>query len=206
MTTENQGFIMKKCSKCGIKKNESDFSKDKSRKDGLQPKCKECNKLESKAYREANPDKKKASNKAYYEANPDKKKALNEAWRKTNPEYNKQYAIIHPEKFTKKGARFFATFICKSIILERDGYTCQMCGINKELELHHILPAKHDNDSKHILNPKNMVILCSECHLKAHDGDWKRLDMKIAKQLINLIKAKEVIKPTLLPEYKEEPH
>jgi hypothetical protein len=35
---------MKKCNKCSLKKAESEFSKDKSRKDGLQACCKECNK------------------------------------------------------------------------------------------------------------------------------------------------------------------
>jgi len=33
---------MKKCSKCGIEKEENEFSKDKNRKDGLFPVCKQC--------------------------------------------------------------------------------------------------------------------------------------------------------------------
>lgn len=39
----------KRCSKCGVQKAVSEFSRDTKRKDGLQPHCKACN----KAYRDA---------------------------------------------------------------------------------------------------------------------------------------------------------
>ncbi len=35
-------MIMKRCSKCGKLKNESDFPKDRTRKDGLHQRCKAC--------------------------------------------------------------------------------------------------------------------------------------------------------------------
>jgi hypothetical protein len=38
------GYVMKRCGKCKIEKDESEFSRDKSRKDGLQCKCKRCDK------------------------------------------------------------------------------------------------------------------------------------------------------------------
>lgn len=41
---------MKTCGKCKVDKVKSGFSKDESRKDGLQPKCKECN----RKYRQEN--------------------------------------------------------------------------------------------------------------------------------------------------------
>lgn len=47
--------MSKTCTKCKQVKNLSDFSKGKNGKFGLQAKCKECKKLESKQWRENNP-------------------------------------------------------------------------------------------------------------------------------------------------------
>jgi hypothetical protein len=48
--------MSKTCTKCGQVKNLIEFSKGKNGKFGLQAKCKECKKLESKKWRENNPD------------------------------------------------------------------------------------------------------------------------------------------------------
>jgi hypothetical protein len=47
------------CSKCKIEKSVTLFSKDKNRKDGLKLYCNDCRKIESKIYRERNPEKRK---------------------------------------------------------------------------------------------------------------------------------------------------
>ena len=47
---------MKKCNKCLEVKELSDFSKDKSRKDGFQNKCKACDKQRMKEYYQENPE------------------------------------------------------------------------------------------------------------------------------------------------------
>ena len=60
---------IKICSKCKIEKSVTLFSKDKSRKDGLKLHCKDCRKIESKIYREKNPEKRKETIKKYYENN-----------------------------------------------------------------------------------------------------------------------------------------
>jgi hypothetical protein len=45
---------MKKCTKCGIEKDESCFGKNKSRKSGLQEQCKDCRKLKQVEYYQKN--------------------------------------------------------------------------------------------------------------------------------------------------------
>lgn len=45
---------MKKCYTCQTQKNESDFNKNKVRKDGLNSICKDCNKARSKQYYKEN--------------------------------------------------------------------------------------------------------------------------------------------------------
>lgn len=41
---------MKKCARCGIEKNETEFSKNKRNADGLHSYCKECNKAKAQAF------------------------------------------------------------------------------------------------------------------------------------------------------------
>ena len=56
----------------------------------------------------------------------------------------------------------------KQEIIEARGATCEGCGIDgEELELHHVtyrnLGDELDSD---------LVLLCAECHCRAHDGWW----------------------------------
>lgn len=59
--------------------------------------------------------------------------------------------------------------------LERDGYTCQRCGMRsathkeekgKELNIHHITPAREFDDYEKQNNLDNLITLCSSCHRK----------------------------------------
>ena len=45
---------MKVCSKCGIEKDEGEFHKDKTKKEGLSTHCKKCRKEKDKKYKEIN--------------------------------------------------------------------------------------------------------------------------------------------------------
>jgi len=61
----------KTCSCCGVSKEISLFTKSRATKDGLQYKCKDCQKAYDKARYQANPDKVKARHKAWGEAHKD---------------------------------------------------------------------------------------------------------------------------------------
>ncbi len=56
----------KTCTKCGETKPTTEFHKNRAKSDGLRCRCKVCHRADAKAYREANPEKEKASSKAYY--------------------------------------------------------------------------------------------------------------------------------------------
>ena len=43
-----------------------------------------------------------------------------------------------------------------------DNYTCQLCGANSPLDVHHI-----DYDKKNC-NPRNLITLCKNCHPKTN--------------------------------------
>jgi len=46
------------------------------------------------------------------------------------------------------------------LILKRDNHTCQNCGVNENLHVHHIIPYRIIQDD----NPKNLITLCRRCH------------------------------------------
>ena len=85
-TSSGAEMETKTCSKCKREKPLTQFSKDKSKKDGHKYVCKLCAKVRDKAYREANREKLKARKKAYRESNPEKIKALSKAWYEANRE------------------------------------------------------------------------------------------------------------------------
>lgn len=100
---------MKRCTKCGLEKDESEFSKDASRPDFLCYRCKSCHNESSRRWRDANPDKARASSRKHYAANPDKVKAASQKWRDANPDRVKaayqKWRDGNPEVIRAKSAR-----------------------------------------------------------------------------------------------------
>ena len=82
---------MKKCSKCGVEKDSSEFYKNSKHKDGLAAHCKICSQAVVKAWVAANPKRNAAIKAKWLEANPEKRKQVNDAWSKLN-------RSIHPDK------------------------------------------------------------------------------------------------------------
>ena len=66
-------MLTKICSKCGEEKVVSEFSKDKSKKDGHRPNCKVCNRKYFKMKRLENPELMAKNLKEFYKKNPNKK-------------------------------------------------------------------------------------------------------------------------------------
>lgn len=88
----------KACSKCGIEKPLTEYSKEKTGKDGLRADCKECKNARTKKYKEENKEKLKAYKKKYREANKERIKAYSKKWREENTEYNKKYKQENAEE------------------------------------------------------------------------------------------------------------
>lgn len=51
-------------------------------------------------------------------------------------------------------------FVLKNQILIRDNHTCQKCGTQKNLHVHHIVPARRGGDD----SPSNLITVCAKCH------------------------------------------
>lgn len=98
---------MKKCSKCGVEKDFSEFSKRESsckcckkkyyesNKEYIKGKAKkyyEAHKEKAKKYYEDNKERLKESRKKYYESNKEKFREYNKQYRENNKEYYKEYS------------------------------------------------------------------------------------------------------------------
>lgn len=55
----------------------------------------------------------------------------------------------------------------RNAVFKRDGKRCRVCGSEKGLVVHHIIPFSRDKDSRFSVN--NGIILCEECHRKVHE-------------------------------------
>jgi hypothetical protein len=87
---------MKTCSKCNQTKSFGDFYKDKGRKTGLSPYCKDCYKQKSADYYLKNVEKIKITHKNYEE-----KTNFQEKWRKENKNYFVEWKKNNPEYFVE---------------------------------------------------------------------------------------------------------
>lgn len=57
----------------------------------------------------------------------------------------------------------------RTSVLEKDDFTCQTCGSNKELVVHHITPYRITQDNSF----QNLIVLCNKCHPKVDSGKLK---------------------------------
>ena len=93
---------IKVCSRCKEEKPITEFSKDKSTKDGHRSNCKVCRRKSQKKYYEDNREKERARSKKYIENNPEKRKGTQKKYRKNNREkikdYQKKYREDNQEK------------------------------------------------------------------------------------------------------------
>jgi len=64
--------------------------------------------------------------------------------------------VIHPNTILKQN------------ILSKTNGRCLICGTESNIKVHHILP--RTMGGKDI--PENLIPLCHECHLKAHNGSF----------------------------------
>jgi hypothetical protein len=74
----------KVCTKCGIVKDRGDFCKDRTRKDGFYPWCKQCQSVQNKKNREKYKEKLEAYHKDYYEKNKEQIIEYKKKWREKN--------------------------------------------------------------------------------------------------------------------------
>lgn len=89
---------MKTCSKCNITKDLCSYNKRANSIDGLRPDCKDCRSIETKKYRENNPEKIRLHNHKFYYLDKDKRNKYHSEWRGKNREYLRKYSSDNYKK------------------------------------------------------------------------------------------------------------
>jgi hypothetical protein len=87
--------VGKLCKKCGIEKAESEFNKNRANKDGLYDWCRECANAKGREWYHKNKERAKIIQQRYKEAHPDKVKATLEKRRDKKIIYQKQRYDSH---------------------------------------------------------------------------------------------------------------
>ena len=155
---------MKTCSKCKIEKDRSEFSKDRSRKDGLYPQCKKCHGKAIKKYSQTDRGK-EVNRKAHCkyrqtETGKETERKSSQAYHRT--ERGKEVS----RKADRKRYRFSTEKLKARIAVShaiRDGKLtrpshCESCFNERFTEGH------HEDYSK----PLDVDWLCTKCHTQLH--------------------------------------
>ena len=103
------------CYKCDKVKVHNEFSKHRTRPDGLQSTCRPC----QKAYIQDNKEHISARNKAYHEANREQILAQQRAYRKANPNIGRNAKLKN---------KYGITLGDYNRILENQNHSCKICG------------------------------------------------------------------------------
>ena len=145
---------MKKCTKCGLLKEDSCFSKNSANADGLYNFCKECDKQRQLEYKQKNKDKLKESQKKYREAN---RELINQ---RVKDHYERNKKDIYAKK--RSSRRLKEAYCSEELyneLLKKQKGCCAICGISEE-EHGKQLSADHCHNKKQVRG-----LLCNSCNL-----------------------------------------
>ena len=100
----------KKCIKCGVWKARSEFHKNKQRKDGLRPECKDCHCEDVREWKHNNSENVRENNRDWAYRNPGKVREFKRKWTVSNPEKVREIGRKsywkNPEKKRQKSKRW----------------------------------------------------------------------------------------------------
>lgn len=147
---------MRRCSKCGEDKPESEFYKHKGMKDGLRPNCKSCSYVTWRKYYESHKDELLQYYKRYREDNPNYHSPSVQRYNKNNPE--KRRANVKLNHAVEQG-------------LMRKPSVCAVCGVE-----HAIIHGHHEDYSK----PLEVIWVCPKCHKQIHADKAKQAAEAVA--------------------------
>ena len=133
----------KTCWCCKTEKPLDSFTRDRSRSSGINPRCKNCDRLYRRDKRERNPVTYKEIDRRYYEKNREKKLLYQKEWRLSNVDKHKAHSAVKKAMKDEKLQRL----------------PCSICGsLNSE--------AHHKDYSK----PLEVTWLCRTHHMREHYG------------------------------------
>lgn len=161
---------MKICKHCGVEKLESEFNRDKSKKDGLSSWCKSCVLDRSKMYRKEHSVEVTEYNKQYRVDHKDKLSA-----------YMREYRVVNREKLNEHDKEYSKhTRVTNKERLYSYKQPCVKCGEDRlyVIDFHHIDPksksfnistvGSHYSTVDISKEVEKCVCLCRNCHTEFH--------------------------------------
>jgi 5-methylcytosine-specific restriction endonuclease McrA len=104
--------IMKRCSKCGKKKQLIEFMKNKNRPNGVGSWCKKCKNEHTSKWQKDNPEKAKEKHRKWRAANPERWREILRKWNIANPdnarERTQRYRTSNLEKARESVRKWYA--------------------------------------------------------------------------------------------------
>lgn len=152
---------MKRCSSCLVEKPESEFSKNRSRSDGLAHYCKECANAALRQWRENNRDTWREGKRRNYRNNVEREQERARQRRLSNPHplqrHNCEYHRVNPDR--RPAVNAVNRAVLRGEMPPVASLQCQSCG-NPAEEYHH-----HSYEQQHWLD---VTPLCRSCHRLLH--------------------------------------
>lgn len=151
----------RECSTCHAYKTWNEFRKDKSKNNGHESACRDCN------LSKYNPELNSIKGREYRQRNIEAEIERGKRYRQTEQGKEAIYRKNMSRRSKKSNVRF--TPHERKSILERDNYICQCCGINVHNEkvnnptkahIDHIIPLDAGGNSE----PDNLQVLCRTCN------------------------------------------
>lgn len=107
-----------------------------------------------------------------------------------NPAYRNGQYVKAMRETSKRITTPLHNRVCaayRNDFLKKNGYlTCEICGVNKNgtyiFNVHHIYYASRYPKHKQLHNPKNLILLCIQCHNNFHAGKYQEHFEKLEKE------------------------
>ena len=161
---------MKVCTTCKVEKSFDNFYKDKRKKDGLHPRCKNCHNITTKNYYVNNLEVVKQRQKNYRINNKDKLNVINQNWRDNNRDRIARTSSAWAKNNVEKRRGYWQRYhsqkvsnafeISNSEIEKLYKSDCFYCGTSENITLDHVIPLSRGG--KHSVG--NIVPACGRCN------------------------------------------
>lgn len=184
----DSGMAHKRCTRCGVNKPYSNFSRRKASTDGLQARCKSCardsflqyyeqhkaeNTVRCTQWKRDNRDRVNELSRQRHCDNPDRQRAAQRAYELNHPD---KYREMNRVKATRRRAKKRGVKEHFTVAMERHifafwGNKCAACGAERlpmfdnNFHIDHWLPLARG----HALTMDNAVMLCPECNGRKSD-------------------------------------
>ena len=157
---------MKTCSKCKTEKQFSDFTKDASRKDGIDPFCRACKSIKHKLYAPMRPKQNTEKMKDWRSANKDRANENRKAWYAKNPDAMRIQAHNRRARKRSNGGALSANLSAKLFKLQRGKCACCKRPLGDDYHMDHIMPIALGGSN----TDDNMQLLTATCNQEK----WKK--------------------------------